>query len=350
MKVHTKTYRSFGIQWTSKRNAQLGTWVATAVGVATTAYGAYSSSKTNKENKNAASQAKGDEEKRRARATAELNKAYTAFNALREERPGVTFDQWKNEYVKAISDPVLRDNFRKVKEEDFVAATDFASRASAGNVENFLSARDIVSQGAAPELTRTLNQIATSGTSEEATKRAMELRAGYIPSGTVQYDAQGRLVEGQRADKQVFTTAYEADIANRDRQFRMSRDLLNDYSTVADRQTERAKEFLQFASMEPVAQGLATKSLTTAIGFQQQDEQNQFDLIRMYAGAAAGVQPTQPTYRSTGPSDALMAEGISTAIKGVASYYGNRSTTPTYNGPSTYYTANGTEVRRALPA
>lgn len=317
-------------------------WVATAVGVASTAYGAYSSSQTNKGNKQAASQAKADEEKRRARATAELNKAYDAFNALREERPGVTFEQWKNEYVKAISDPVLRENFRKVKEEDFMAATDFATRASADNVSNFLKARDIVSQGAAPELTDTLNNIALTGTSEEATKRAMELRSGYIPSGTVQYDAQGRLVEGQRADKQVFTTAYEADIANRDRQFRMSKDLLDSYSSIADRQAEKAKDFLQFAGLEPVARDFATKSLTAAIGFQQQDEAMQMELIKMYAGAAAGVQPTQPTYRSTGPSDALMAEGISSAIRGLASYY-DKGYTPSY------ISSDGKEVRRAQP-
>jgi len=168
----------------------------------------------------------------------------------------------------------------------------------------------------------------------------MELRSGYIPAGTVQYDSEGRLVEGQRADKQVFTTAYEADAAARDRQFRMQRDLLSDYTSIADRQAEKAKDFLQFAGLEPVARDMANKSLTTAIGFQQQDEQNQFELIRQYAAAASGIQPTQPTYRSTGPSDALIAEGISSAIKGMATYY-NKQNTPTY--------LDGVEVRKALP-
>lgn len=323
-------------------------WVATSVGVATTAYGAASSARTNKQNKRAASQAKADEEKRRERAVAELAKAQKSYNALREERPGLTFEDWKNEYVKAISDPVLKENFRKVREEDFVAATDFAQRATAGNIETFLQARDLISQGAAPELTARLNELALTADSDQAMKRAMELRAGYIPSGTVQYDEQGRLIEGQRADKQLFTTAYEADVAARDRQFRMSRDLLSDYTSVADRQSERARDFLQFASVEPTAKEFSTNALKTAIGFQEADERSQFDLIRQYAAAAAGVQPTQPTYQSTGPSDSLMAEGISTAIKGLASYYGNKRSTPSYTGPSQYYTADGTEVRRAL--
>lgn len=324
-------------------------WVATAVGVATTAYGAASSARTNKQNKRAAAQSKADEESRRERAVAELTKAQDSYNKLREERPGLTFDDWKNEYVKAISDPALRENFRKVREEDFVAATDFAKRASTGNVETFLQARDLVSQGAAPELTSRLNELALTADSPEAMKRAMELRSGYIPSGTVKYDQQGRLVEGQRADKQVFTTAYEADVAARDRQFRMSRDLLSDYTSIADRQSEKARDFLQFASIEPTARDLSTSALRTAIGFQEADERNQFDLIRQYAAAAAGVQPVQPTYQPTTQSDALMAQGISTAVKGMASYYGNRTKTPTYNGPSQYYTADGTEVRRALP-
>ncbi len=315
-------------------------WAAIGVGAATAVVGAVGAANTNKQNKQAAADAKADEEARRARATAELEKAYASFNALREERPGVTFDQWKNEYVKAITDPVLRENFRKIKQEDFEAATEFATSATGTNVTNFLNARDIISQGAAPQLTGRLNEIALNADSEAAAQRAMEIRSGYIPAGTVQYDSQGRLVEGQRADKQVFTTAYEADAAARDRQFRMGRDLLNDYTSVADRQTEKAKDFLQFAGLEPVARDMAGKSLATAIGFQQMDEQNQFDLIKMYAGAAAGVQPTQPTFRSTGPTDALMAEGISSAIKGIAQYY-KKTNTPTY--------LDGVEVRKAQP-
>jgi len=311
-------------------------WAAVAVGAGTAALGAASSAKTNKQNKQAAAQATADEKQRRERATKELTKAYAAFNSLREERPGVTFDQWKNEYVKAITDPVMRENFRKVKEEDFTAAAGFAAEATSGNVTNFLAARDIISQGAAPQLTETLNDIALTSDSDSAMQRAMEVRSGYIPSGTVQYDSQGRLVEGQRADKQVFTTAYEVDAANRDRQFRMSRDLLADYTTTADRQTEKARDFLQFAGIEPVAREFAGKALATAIGFQQQDEQNQFDLIKMYAGAAAGVQPTQPTFRSSAASDALMGEGISAAIKGIAQYYGNQQQPATSKTTSSY--------------
>lgn len=319
------------------------------IGIAGAAYGGISSARTNRQNRQAAADARAEEVARRERALAEMSKAQDAYNALREERPGVSFAQWKNEYVNAISDPVLREEFRKAKEDDFLSATDFAKRATTTNLETFLQARDLVSQGAAPELTQRLNELALTADAPAAMQRAMELRGGYIPSGTVQYDAQGRLVEGQRADKQVFSAAYEADVAARDRQFRMSRDLLSDYTSIADKQTERARDFLQFASLEPTARELTTSALNTAIRFQQQDEQNQFDLIRTYAAAAAGVQPVQPTYRSTAPSDALMGQGIADAIKGIASYYDQRPKTPTYTGPSTYYTADGTEVRRALP-
>lgn len=319
------------------------------IGIAGAAYGGISSARTNKANKQAAAQAKADEKERRERALAEMSKAQEAYNALREERPGVTFEQWKREYVGAISDPVLREEFSKAKEDDFLSAVDFASRASQTNLESFADLRNALSQGAAPELTSRLNELALQADTPAAMQRAMEIRGGYIPSGTVQYDAQGRLVEGQRADKQVFTAAYEADLAARDRQFRMSRDLLGDYTSVAERQQEKARDFLQFASLEPTARALTSSAMETAIGFQRQDEQNQFDLIKQYAAAASGVQPVQPTYQPTAQSDALMGAGISTAIKGLASYFGEKKNTPTYVGPQQYYLKDGTEVRRALP-
>lgn len=332
---HETTF--LGVTYLTRKASMAGTWAAVAVGVVSTGVGLYQSGQTNKKNKQLANQARSDEEARRAAAQGELIKAQESFNALRDERPGVTFEDWKAEYVKAITDPVLRDNFRKIKKEDFEAATDFAKQATASNIQNFLSARGELSQGADTELTARANELALTADSPAAVKRAMELRSSFIPSGTVRYDSQGRLVEGQRADKQLFNTAYEADLAARDRQFRMTRDLLNDYSNVADRQSEKAKDFLQFASLEPIARGFAEKALQTSIDFQKQDEMAQLSLINQYAAAASGIQPIAPAFHSTAASDQLTAQGISAAIKGIATYASNSNRGSSYSGSTPSY-------------
>lgn len=326
-----------------KKRSQSGSYAALAIGVGTAIYGGIQSSNINKENKKRASAATADEERRRAAAGEELARATESLNALRSERPGATFEEWKNEYIKGLTDPVLRENFRKVKQEDFEAATDFAKQASEANIRNFLAGRDVLSQGKAAQITANLNELAMTADSESAVKRAMELRAPFIPTGTVRYDSEGRLVENQRATKQVFNTSYETDLAARDRSFRMQRDLLLDYSNIADRQTEKSKDFLQFASIEPLVRSFAEKALETSIDYSKQDTQNQFDLIKMYAAAQAGVQPTIPQYQSTAASDQLTAAGIQAAIKGIASYAGSnngggssRTSTPSYVNTTPY--------------
>jgi hypothetical protein len=295
-------------------------WFAVAAGVGTAVVGGVSAYNTNKSNEDAASQAKSDELKRREAASKELKKAYAAYEAMKEERPGISFSQFKNEYVGAISDPQFADAFRKIKEDDFTFAQKMADRATQGNLSNYELTTDAVSGGAYQDLRAKQNEIALTSDVDASVKRALELRSAYIPAGSVQSDSQGRFVEGQRADKQVFTTAYEQDLAARDRQFRMSRDLANDYATIAERQQERAKDFINFGSLEPVARGFVTQAIGNAVGFQQQDEANQFQLIRDYANSVFSNQTQQPQYQNPNAYNAMISSGIDSAIKGLATY------------------------------
>ena len=296
-------------------------WVTVAVGVGTAAYGGYQASKTNSSNEGLANQARSDELKRREAASKELTKAYAAYEKMREERPGVTFGQFKNEYVSAISDPQFADAFRKIKEEDFNFAQKLANQATAGNLASYDLATEAVSGGAYKDLRTIQNDIAKTADTDASVKRALEIRSAYIPAGSVRTDSQGRFVEGQRADKQVFQTAYEQDLAARDRQFRMSRDLSNDYASIAERQQERAKDFINFGSLEPVARGFVSQAIGNAVGFQQADEANQFQLIRDYTNAAYANQQQTPQYSNPNSYNQMIATGIDSAVKGAATYY-----------------------------
>jgi hypothetical protein len=298
-------------------------WIGLAIavaGAASSAYGASQNKKAGEANESAAAQARQDELDRRAAAGIELKKAYKAYEDMRKDRPGITFGQFKNEYVKGITDKGFAEAFRAVKEDDFVFAQKIADLATAANVQNFERSAESVSGGAYNQLRDTQNDIALTADSESAVKRALELRSAYIPAGSVRTDSQGRFVEGQRADKQVFTTAYEQDLAARDRQFRMSRDLSNDYASIAERQQERAKDFINFGSLEPVARGFVTQAINNSVAFQQQDEQNQFQLIRDYTNATYSNQTQTPQYQNPNAYNQMISAGIDTATKGIAQY------------------------------
>lgn len=333
MKEHLKNVAVailFAVACLSYKEGFTTAWIGLvimAAGVATSAYGASKNADANDANQASSEQAKKDEMKRREAVTKELKKAYAAYEAMKEDRPGVTFGQFKNEYVGAISDPQFAEAFRKVKEEDFQFSQKIANQATAANLANFGLAAEAVSGGAYGDLRKVQNDIALTSDSEASVKRALELRSAYIPAGSVRTDSQGRFVEGQRADKQVFTTAYEQDLAARDRQFRMSRDLSNDYASIAERQQERAKDFINFGSLEPVARGFTTQAMGNAVAFQQQDEMNQFQLIRDYAASAMGNQTQAPQYQNPNANNAMIAAGVDAAVKGAASYYNNNSST-----------------------
>jgi hypothetical protein len=123
-------------------------WATIAVGVGTAAVGAVSASRTNKKNEGLAEQARSDEKERRAAASKELQKAYKAYEEIKKDRPGISFSQFKNEYVGAITDKKFAEAFRQVKEDDFIFAQKIADMATYANLQNYDITTEAVSGGA----------------------------------------------------------------------------------------------------------------------------------------------------------------------------------------------------------
>jgi len=310
-------------------------YIVALAGLAAAGIGYAGTSSTNSQNKKLAAQSTQDELDRREAASKELEKAFKAYNKLREERPGVSFGEFKNEYVGAISDPRLREAFNNVKQQDFELAQSIATQSTVGNLANYGVAYNAVSGGYGNELRDTASEIALSDTSEQAYNRALQLYSKSVPAGTVRYDANGKLVESSGAAKRLFNIAFETDQQQRDIQFRRSRDLANDFAAIADRNTERAKDFLQFAGLEPVARGFALQAIENRIANQRADEAIQFGLIQRYAAAASGGTPATPAYQDGSAYAKLMSQGIDTAIKGIAQANNNNNNASLKTGSST---------------
>lgn len=181
----------------------------------------------------------------------------------------------------------------------------------------------------------TASDIALTSNPEAAYQRALELYSSNIPAGTVRTDAQGRLVESQGAAKKLFNIAFETQEQQRDIQFRRSRDLANDFAAIADRNTERAKDFLSFAGLEPVARGFALSALENRVAYQKADEAMQFGLIQQYAASASGGAAATPAYQDGSAYAKLMSQGIDTAIKGVAQANSNNNNASLKTGNNT---------------
>lgn len=146
----------------------------------------------------------------------------------------------------------------------------------------------------------------------------MQLRSPAIPAGTVKLNREGRLVEGQRADRQVFQTAFEISEAQRDKRFDRLSSVLASDRAVADRQQEKAKDFLDKTDFTSLARDFTAASRSAQTLFQQLDETRQFNLIRDFTNAAFTNQTAQPTFQNTDTADTLTASGINLGLRGLA--------------------------------
>lgn len=311
-------------------------WLYVAVGVGTAAAGYFGSQSTQRGNEKLSAQARQDEINRRGAASEELNKAFAAYEKLRSERKGIKFEDWRNEYAKGLQDEQLQQMFREIKEEDFQFASGIARQGTQQNIQNWAQSAQDISGGKAKQLLDIMNETALTDTTEAAYNRALELESGKIPAGSVQYDKDGRLIRGQRADKQLFTTAYEVGERQRDIQFRRARDLFGDYSDIALRQQEKARDYLPDFAYEPVVRELSSKAMESQLKFQMQDEMNQFQLIRDFAASAMGNQTANPQFADAGQYNQLISKGIDIAVKGAANSQNSNSTTPSRTTTPSY--------------
>ena len=300
------------------------TWVNVAVGVASIAVGAYSANKANKANE-AGQQASIDDYNKRV---AEAQKGFAImeqnYNNAKAERPDLTWEAYSAGLVKALNDPALTKAYADSKADDFKHLEVLAKRATTDNSETFKQTFDFISNGKGKEITDQRNELVLNDDVEARVKRAYELRAPQIGAGTVRYDSKGNLIEGQRADKQVFTTAYEETVAaNRERLANLSA-LERERSSTAASQQQRASDFMSFYDATGLKATAFDKNRTENIDFAKLDQMQAFQLMNTFAQASLGITATQPQYQDPSKGYAMAAQGLTAAAAGYASYANNK--------------------------
>jgi hypothetical protein len=290
-----------------------------AVGAASVGAGLYNAKKTRDANKEAADKAELNEKNRRERAAKELEKATTRYNEMRAERPGLTVQDYLAERAADIGGEEGRklvEQVRSMKAEDVAAAQSVADEATAGNIDTFNVALDAVSGGDSARILARRNELALGSNEQDAFNRALELRSTAIPAGTVRQDSQGRFVEGQRADKQAFQFAFETQEGLRDKEFTKLRSVLDSDRSIAERQQQKALDFLSQQNAGDVTIGLAGAAADRQDRFQLLDEQTQLQNIRDFQTAAFKDQTKEIT-PATDNSGTIIKGGFDTAIKGL---------------------------------
>ena len=293
-----------------------------AIGAGSAVAGGVSASKTRKSNEKLAKNAENNESARRARATEELEKATTAYNELRKQRPGLTVKDYLAERADAIGGPEaerIRQQLIESKQEDFDRAQAVADAASAGNIKTYDVILDAVSGGKSAEILRERNNNALSTNETDAFARALELRSTAIPAGTVRQDSQGRFVEGQRADKQVFQAAFETSEALRDKQFSKLTSILESDRAVAQRQQAKALDFLNQQDVTGLTNALVQAGSAQQLGFQVADETTQLQNIQQFQNAAFTDQTRQVQFQDNKAANSLVSGGFELALKGLGS-------------------------------
>lgn len=294
------------------------TWAYVAVGVASIAVGAISSANANKANKAGQQASMDDYNKRIAEAQKGFAIMEQNYNAAKAERPDLTWEAYSAGLVKSLNDPALTKAYADSKAEDFKRLEVLAKRATTDNATTFKETFDSVSNGKGAEIINQRNDLVLNDDVEARVKRAYELRAPQIGAGTVRYDSKGKLIEGQRADKQVFSTAYEETVAaNRERLANLSA-LERDRSSTAASQQQRASDFMSFYDATGLKATAFDKNRTEQIDFAKLDQMQAFQLMNTFAQASLGITATQPQYQDPSKGYAIAASGLTSIAAGYA--------------------------------
>lgn len=290
----------------------------------TVAYGAYSNKKAADTNASREAQSRADYADRLKAAAVWAKQLGEQYNEIVGERPDISWESFVQNHIRAIDDPILRQAYTEAKAKDYEMLRTFASQASDDNVDNLERILDDISGGQWAALRDKRNELVMETDAQARMARAFELSAP-VRSGasTVRYDSQGRLVEGQRADKQAFTVAQEVQTAVEQEQKQDIRQLQSDYTQVALSQQQRATDFMGFFDATGQAISMETNRSALEHGYQAMDEQRAFDMFKMFAGASAGTAPVQPLYQDTGVGNQLISSGLS-GFSSSVSAYGNQ--------------------------
>jgi len=287
-----------------------------------------------------------DYERRLQMAAETSEELAAAYENIVKERPELTWEAYVREWAQAIDDPQVREIYKRMKTEDFAQIRALADIATIGNIDNFKIAFDELSNGKGEEIINMRNDLVLQDDTNQRFQRALQLRSPAIGADTVRYDSQGRLVEGQRADKQAFNIAYDTVVeTNRERLANISA-LERDRMNAAESQREKATSFLNFYDNTGYSTALFAQNRQERQTFQQLDESRAFELYKMFAGAAAGITPAQPGYLPTDGGNALISSGMNMATSSLGTYasrnQGNQAPVAASNQGMQIHSGSGT--------
>lgn len=308
----------------------MGVIVGALIGLGTAAVGYAQNRSANKANATARSESQADYQERLRLAAVGAKQLQAEYDELIKERPGLDWASFVKDKIAAIDDPALRQFYSEAKNKDFQEMRNFAEIASTDNMDNFLAAADRLSGGRWKEVSDERINLIMNTDAAERFRRTNELAAPLrTGASTTKYDDSGRLIEGQRSDKQVFSVANEVETAIQQEKKADIRAFQQDTISAAASQTEKAKSFMPFFDATGFASAIESDRFASQVGFQMADEQRAADIYKMFAGAAAGIAPVQPTYQDNTAGNELIASGIKSTGDSISAYRNRPKTTKT---------------------
>jgi rubrerythrin len=291
-------------------------WIGVAVSVASAGYGAYSSNKASKagkaNNQKYFDAVAANEEEARMMFDGFM-KGYNESAEKLEE--GMTIEEYVNRMVTALNDPTLNDAYRKARNGDWEQAQQFADIANRNNISAFDMIVETVSGGDYKAMLERRNQAVLSEDADSLFAEAQRLRAPRQAAGSVVRDEEGEAVGGQRTDKFEFEISESVVREQNDRTFGKARVALEDDRAAAQRQQQRASDFLPFLDYSGfVSQGVVQPLNAGSLSAQLAQLQAQANLANTAMAGATGMPVAPPAglasiYKSNQTTSAATGSG-----------------------------------------
>ncbi len=311
----------------------MGAIIGAVIGAGTAIYGANQNKKIDDANQERFQISREDYAarlKEAAKWTAEIE---TEYNELLEQRPDLKWSEFVKDKTRAIADPFLREVYTNAKEEDFDVLRQLAKKASTDNLDTVVDLADEISGGKWKDYVDKRNELVMETNAADRYARAYELGAPVrTGASTVKYDDTGNLIEGQRADKQAFDIATEVTTEVEREQKQDLRNIQQDYLGAAERQSEKAKDFMGFFDATGYATAAEADRSALLNDYQKSDEAKAFEMYKMFAASAAGITPADPRYQSPTGGNELISGGVKLASSSLSNY-GNQTKQPANTNP-----------------
>lgn len=296
-------------------------WAGVAVAAGSAIMGAKQNADAADENERRAGESKKDYANRLKAAAEVAKKMSKEYDEIVENRPGLSWESFVRDKMRSLNDPFLRDAYTNAKKQDFENMRAFADAATSDNVENLQEVADRLSGGRWKDIIDQRDKLVLETDAAERYARTYELAAPVrTGASTVKYDNKGNLIEGQRSDKQAFQIANEVQTDVEREQKSDLRQLETDRLSAAESQVEKARSYLGFFDATGYATAAEADRSNLVHGRQQTDEERQFELFKLFAGAAAGITATQPSYVNPGVGNELISSGMQLASSSISAY------------------------------